>query len=329
MGRRADEQRTRPWERDTIVVVHSTTKGMVSMCVHMMVERGELDFDAAVASYWPEFAQAGKAEITLRQAISHQAGIPVIDAPLEPGAGLEWETMVHALEVQAPVWTPGTKHGYHASTWGWLIGETIRRATGRTPGTYLREELCEPWGIDFHLGFGPELDGRVADLADPLPGSPAPANRVETPLRARAFGVAPPRPGMARGSRESRAAEQPAGGGHGNARAIARAFGGFACGGELDGVRLIDESAIPRMWEEQAAGPDEVLGGPQRYGLGFWLRVPENEQPRGPNSFAHVGVGGSLGLADPDHRLGFGYAMNRTGAFMRQRALEDAVYASL
>ena len=138
----ADAERTKPWERDTIVVVHSVTKALVSMCVHMLVERGLLEWDAPVVRYWPEFGQAGKERITFRQLIGHQAGLPVIDVPLGPTATLEWETMVHALEVQAPVWEPGAKHGYHASTWGWLVGEVIRRVTGRSPGTVLREELC-------------------------------------------------------------------------------------------------------------------------------------------------------------------------------------------
>ena len=322
----ADVARTRPWERDTIVVVHSVTKAFVSMAVHMLVERGLIDFDAPVVRYWPEFGQAGKERITVRQLISHQAGLPVIDAPLPPHATLHWETMIRALEGQTPIWEPGTKHGYHAGTWGFLIGEVIRRVDGRTPGTFIREELCAPWGLDFHLGFGPELDHRVADLAEPSPANVQQPQQPATPLRQRAFGLVlgpPPDP------RAARASEQPSGNGHSNARAIALAFGGMARGGELNGVRLIGADRVPLMYEEQARGIDEVLGTASRYSLGFWLTAGDLAPHRGPRCFNHPGVGGALGLADPDCKLGFGYAMNRTGAAMRRLALERAVYAAL
>ena len=324
-----DEAHTIPWQRDTLVVVHSVTKGLVSMTAHMLAARGKLDFDAKVADYWPEFAQNGKGAITVRQAISHQAGIPVLDTPLTAQDMLDWRTMVRAVEAQAPVWPPGTRHGYHAATWGWIIGELIRRVDGRTPGTVLREELARPWGLDFHLGFGPELDHRVSELAAPPPPPPDAPSVPTTPLRERAFGMGIARPGDRRDPRAARAAEQPAGGGHGTALAIARAFGGMARGGELDGVQLLSAGRIPPMWEEQAAGMDEVLGTPSRYGLGFWLKTGELSAHRGERSFAHPGVGGAFGLADPDLKLGFGYAMNRTGAAPRRLALERAVYESV
>lgn len=325
----ADAARTRPWERDTIVVVHSVTKGMVSMCAHMLAARGLLDFDARVVEYWPEFGKAGKEPITVRQVISHQAGLPVIDAPLPPSARYDWQVMTRALEEQPPIWEPGTKHGYHTGTWGHLVGEVIRRITGRSPGTVLREELCGPWGLDFHLGFGPELDPRVADLVPPSPGTQPPVEAPPSPLRQRAFGVAVPQPGERLDIRASRAAESPSGGGHGSARAIALAFGGMARGGELNGVRLIPEERIPLMYEEQVAGMDEVLGMPSRYSLGFWLTSGDLARHRGPRAFNHPGVGGAIGLADPDLKLGFGYAMNRTGAAPRRLAIERAVYAAL
>jgi len=322
----ADAARTRPWERDTIVVVHSVTKGLVAICAHMLADRGLLDFDERVVAYWPEFGQAGKEEITVRQLISHQAGLPVLDAELPPGALLDWEMITGLLAAQAPIWVPGTKHGYHAGTWGFLVGELIRRISGRTPGMFLREELCAPWGLDFLLGFGPEHDARVADLAEPKPDPNAPPIEPNA-LRARAFGMG------ARGGtpdlRAARAAEQPSGNGHGNARAVALAFGGMARGGALNGVRLLREAQVTHMYEEQARGMDEVLGTESRYSLGFWLTVGELTRHRGPHAFGHPGVGGAYGLADPSHKLGFGYAMNRTGAAPRRLALERAVYAAL
>lgn len=318
-----DGARTQPWQRDTLVVVHSVTKGFVSLAVHLLVQRGLLDFDAPVAAYWPEFAREGKDHITFRQAISHQAGLPVLDAELPPGATLNWQTMVRALEAQRPIWAPGTQHGYHAATWGWLVGEVIRRVTGKTPGAFLREEICGPWGLDFHLGFGPELDHRVAPLANPL--TPPVAALPMTPLRQRAFGLGIPGAGDPN-PRASRAAEIPAGNGHATALAVARAFGAAARGGELDGVRLFAPERIALMHEEQVSGEDAILGMPSRYGLGFWLSTGELSAHRGPRSFWHPGVGGAAGVADPDHRLGFGYAMNRTGAAPRRLAVERAVY---
>ncbi len=169
----ADEAETRPWERDTIALTHSVTKGFVATCLHLLHLRGELDWDALVTDYWPEFASAVadeearalKARTTVRQLVSHQAGLPVIDEELPLGSGLDFDFMVHAIERQPPIWEPGTKHGYHAGTWGFLSGELIRRIDGRTPGTFLREEICEPWSLDFHLGFGPELDASRRDVA--------------------------------------------------------------------------------------------------------------------------------------------------------------------
>ena len=331
----ADEAQTRPWERDTIALTHSVTKGFVATCLHLLELRGELNWDALVTDYWPEFASAVedgearslKASTTVRQLVSHQAGLCVIDEELPAGAGLDWETMVDALERQAPIWKPGTAHGYHAVTWGYLVGEIMRRIDGRTPGTFLRQEITEPWSLDFHLGFGPELDDRVADMiAPPPPPEDAPAP-PETPLRARAFGAVQPRPGQT--LREARAAEQPSGGGHGNARALARLYGGLARGGELEEVRLFPPTAISAMSEVQADGIGEVLGTRRRFGLGYWLHDPDLQPWRSLESFGHVGVGGQRSFAEPPHRLGFGYVANRLGARPRAEALERALYECL
>ena len=236
---RADRAGTRPWERDTIVCVYSTTKGIVALAAHMLAERGLLDLDAPVATVWPEFAQAGKERLPLRLLLTHEAGLPVIDEELPVGADLDWELMPEALARQAPVWPPGEWQGYHTATSGWLVGESVRRAGGRTVGEFVREEIAEALGVEFLIGFGPEEDGRVADLLR----AKAPAGAVSSALAAamtdpssltvRSFNLAPRGPDKGPNSRAFRASEQPSANGHTNARALAtiRAGGGRSVAG--------------------------------------------------------------------------------------------------
>ncbi|MEE9280704.1 MAG: serine hydrolase domain-containing protein [Myxococcota bacterium] len=297
----ADEARTRPWERDTIVNVASTTKGMTALCAHMLADRGELDFDAPVARYWPEFAQAGKESLPVRYLLTHQAGLATIEKELPTDAMLDWGFMVRALAEQAPSWEPGKKQGYHGLTFGWLVGEVIRRISGRSVGTFLREEVTRPLGVDFLIGFGPEEDHRVAETIH------APADR---PASAAARGRASPA-GWPRNARDYRAAEIPAANGHTNARALARIYGALARGGEIDGVRLLRPESVERAAVEEANGIDETLGVPTHRTLGFMLRFAEFGDVRRASAFGHAGAGGSQGFADPASKLGFGYAMNR------------------
>ena len=331
-----DADRTRGWERDTIVRFFSATKGLMALCMHMLADRGEIDLDAPVATYWPQFAQAGKERITVAQTLDHSAGLPAIAKRLPDDALYDWEMMVEALEQQAPWWEPGTQHGYHAITFGWLTGEVLRRVTGRTPGAFLRDEVCEPLGLDLHLGFGPELDERVADILPP-PGEAdaavgaALAGDDETSMEWNVWNN-PPRPFAASNLRIARQVEIPAGNGHGNARALARFYGALARGGELDGVRLISEHALARATAEAWSSEDAVLRFPVRRSLGFFLSTLDSDaDPRGPRAFGHAGAGGSNAFADPDHRLGFGYAMNQAGGQpdTRSASLVAALYASL
>ena len=166
----ADAARTRPWTRDTIVNIASTTKGLTAICANRLVDRGLLDLDAPVARYWPEFAQAGKAAIPVHYLLSHRAGLPAIDEPLPTEAFYDWERITRALAAQKPWWEPGTQHGYHAFTFGWLVGEVVRRITGKSLGTYWREEVAEPLGLDCHIGLAAEHDTRVAEFIPPAPG---------------------------------------------------------------------------------------------------------------------------------------------------------------
>ena len=343
-GGHADAARTRPWERDTIVNLYSVGKAVTAVCALRLVEAGRLDLGAPVARYWPEFAQAGKAQIPVRHLLTHQAALPAIARALPSGAWGQWDVMTEALAAQAPWWEPGAGHGYHVNTQGFLIGEVVRRITGTTLGTYLRESLAGPAGIDFFMGFGPELDGRCADLL-PQQTTPEgeelrrqlsvdPASLSGWPLmRVNAYRNPPEVSGTGIvNTRAWRAAEVPSTNGHGNARAVARLYSALAGGGEVDGVHVLSPEIIARATEPQVDGADLVLQRPTRFGLGFQLAMAERPLGPSPRAFGHFGAGGSLGFADPDARVAFGYAMNQgRGGWQHKhvRHLIDLVYAAL
>jgi len=333
----ADAARTRPWTRDTIVNVASTTKGLTAICAHHLVDRGLLDLEAPVASYWPEFAQAGKAAIPVHFLLSHRAGLPAIDAPLPTEAFYDWDQMTRALAAQKPGWEPGMQHGYHAFTFGWLVGEVVRRITGKSLGTYWREEVAEPLGLDCHIGLAAEHDARVAEFIPIPPSVPDLEQELAKnagPMVQKAFNN-PPKTVADMNTIAWRRAEIPAGNAHTNARALARVYGALACKGEVDGVQVLSPGSIARARTEQASGPDAVLFGlPSRFGLGFFLPL-EGMASWSPSAsaFGHPGAGGSLGFADPEARVGFGYVMNQMQAGMppdpRALRLVDALYTSL
>ena len=333
----ADAARTRPWTRDTIVNVASTTKGLTAICAHHLVDRGLLDLEAPVASYWPEFAQAGKAAIPVHFLLSHRAGLPAIDAPLPTEAFYDWDQMTRALAAQKPWWEPGMQHGYHAFTFGWLVGEVVRRITGKSLGTYWREEVAEPLGLDCHIGLAAEHDARVAEFIPIPPSLPDLEQELAKnagPMVQKAFNN-PPKTVADMNTIAWRRAEIPAGNAHTNARALARVYGALACKGEVDGVQVLSPGSIARARTEQASGPDAVLFGlPSRFGLGFFLPL-EGMASWSPSAsaFGHPGAGGSLGFADPEARVGFGYVMNQMQAGMppdpRALRLVDALYTSL
>ena len=333
----ADEARTRPWEQDTIVNVYSTTKGMTAICAHRLIEEGKLDIDKAVAEYWPEFAAAGKEAIPVRYLLSHQAGLAALRVPISMEEAYDWTTVTDALAAQETWWEPGTAHGYHAITFGWLVGEVVRRITGMSLGTYFRATFAEPLGLDCHIGTGPELDVRIADViaARPVPGQPGLADLIAADpelLTARAF-TNPEVLGDVVNTRGWRAAEIPAGNAHTRAPAVARIYGALAQGGEIDGVHVLNPETIDAAIVEQVQGPDQVLQLETRYGLGFWLTG--DLFPLGPNprAFGHPGLGGSLGYADLDAGIGFSYVMNQMqsnpSGDPRVQGLIGAVYESL
>jgi len=334
-----DEARTRPFERDSLVNVFSTTKGMTALCALRLVDEGRLDLDAPVAQYWPEFAAAGKSKLPVRHLLSHRAGLPAIKQPLPAGALYDWEQMTAALAAQQPWWTPGEAHGYHALTFGFLVGEVVRRITGQRLGGYFRETFAEPLGLDFHIGLGEEHEPRVSPLVQGpvhLEDGPDLWQRIAgdpESMLAKAF-INPPLLPSDANTRQWRAAEIPAANGHATAASLARVYAALSLGGELDGVRVLSPEVIELARSEQSLGLDLILPLVSRFGLGFGM--PPAEEPVGPNPrvFGHSGAGGSYGQADPEHRMSFGYTMNlmHSGVWLvdpRPRALLAKVYQAL
>lgn len=331
----ADAARTRPWRHDTIVNVFSTTKAVTALCAHLLVDRGELDLDAPVARYWPEFAANGKAAITPRQLLSHSAGLAALRARLTADALFDWEAMTAALAAETPWWEPGSANGYHALTYGYLVGELVRRISGRTLGAFLRQEIAAPLGADFHVGLPASEDHRVAEMIPPSEAERAASGAGPPPadsLMAAVMGNPPMRPEVAN-LPAWRRAEIPAANGHGNARSVARIMAVLACGGALDGVRLLSRPSIEGAIREQIYQQDLVLGFPIRWGLGFMLNSPTLPVSPNPHTFGHGGWGGSLGFADLDAAASWAYVMNKmtpgTAGDNRAFPIIQAFYAAL
>jgi CubicO group peptidase (beta-lactamase class C family) len=331
----ADAQRARLWERDTLVNVFSTTKGMTALCAHLLVDRGQLDVDRPVAYYWPEFAQAGKDDIPVRWLLSHRAGLTGPAEKLRPEELLDWDRMCSALAATAPWWEPNTMSGYHALTFGFLVGEVVRRISGRSLGTFLREEITSPLGADLFVGVPESELGRCADMI-----AGAPLDLIGTSSAGEA-----PHPGMMAlancplgdiNDPRVRMAEIPAANGHMTARGLATVYGALANGGELASTRIVSKEAIEVMREPQPAMFDLLLSrvsGVDEYqwGLGFMLNPMGSSGPN-PKAFGHGGAGGSYGFADPENRISYAYVMNQMsggtmGEDQRSLSLVNALYA--
>jgi CubicO group peptidase (beta-lactamase class C family) len=343
-GGHADPARTRAWDGNTLVNVYSTTKGMTALCAQQLIDAEQLDLDRPVAAYWPEFAAKGKQDIPVRWLLSHRAGLAAVREMLPGPALYDWTAMCEALAAEEPWWKPGEHHGYHALTFGWLVGELVRRIDGRSLGTYFREEIAQPLSVDFHIGLPDALHGRVGELSgfSPPDASVTPEElrlvkaAIADPngLSARAFANPAPQPGGAN-LPEWRRAEIPGANGHATASGVARVYAALACGGSLDGVTVLSPEGIDRCREVQSTGMDRVLHLETRFGQGFMLGQDRPFAGFGPNprSFGHSGAGGSLGFADPEAGIGFGYVMNKLGPHLlldpRAIALLEAVYAAL
>lgn len=335
----------RPWTEDTITHVWSCTKGATALCAHVLASRGELDLDAPVVRYWPEFGRNGKAGTLVRHLLAHQAGLTAVREPVPPGGMFDWELMTDLLARQEPFWEPGTRHGYHALTFGHLVGEVVRRVAGVPLAEFFEKEVSGPLGLDFWLTLPEDLE--------PLVAPTVPARQGDEPLPA-LYAAAMTRPGSmqallltntggyvaASNTREARAAQYGAVGGMSNARGLAQMYRPLALGGEYNGVRVVDEAQVPVMSGVAAAGFDEMLLAPTRFSPGFLKAVGNGHLPaadRGvlmsEDAFGHSGMGGSLGFAAPRARMSFGYAMTLMGPGVgvnaRGQSLVDAVYRAL
>ncbi|GAA4688142.1 serine hydrolase domain-containing protein [Streptomyces chumphonensis] len=315
----------RPWRRETAQVIRSATKGPAAAVLHLLQQRGRIDLDAPVGTYWPEFKAHGKERVLVRHLLAHRAGLPVLDTPLTPEEARDGVSGPAALAAQSPLWEPGTAHGYHAHTYGWLLGEVVARATGRTLGRWFAEEIADPLGLDLWIGLPDAEAPRVGRLAPvPAPEPPASAGlRVrpkpdvarahedpDSPTR-RAFGVVDPLPDE--NDPAHRAAEQPSSGAvataHGLARFYAALVGPVEDAGRGPGRRLYVPATLALARTEESVGPDRVLVVRTRFGSGYMLHHPSSPM-LSPNSFGHPGRGGPLAFADPETGIGFGYVTN-------------------
>lgn len=286
-GGYADQAQTVEWRPDTITNVYSTTKPMVALCALILADRGELDLDAPVARYWPEFAASGKQDVLVRHLLGHTAGLADLDQSITVADLYDWPKVTASLAAQAPQWTPGTGGGYHSISFGFLVGEVIRRITGSSAGEYFAREVAGPLGADFHIGLAPEHDHRVAPLIPAPQGDKPPGFLV---------GVADAN------STAFRRAQVPAISGFGNARSVGAVQSVLACGGTTGGVRLLSPDGCERVFREQFNGVDRLLGMPVRYGLGYRLEG---------RTCSWGGWGGSLVLVDFDHRMTVSFVMNQ------------------
>ena len=304
----ADAETGKPWERDTIVNVYSTTKTMCALTALLLADRGALDFARPVAHYWPEFAANGKAAVTVAQLMSHSAGLSGWKEKISKDDLYDWDKATALLAAQAPYWEPGTAPGYHAMTQGYLVGEVVRRIAGVSLGTLFRTEIAEPLGADFHIGLPASEDARVATLIPPPVGQGI-ADMTDRPLTANMASNPAINPLETR-TRAWRAAEMPAANGQGNARSVAVVQTLVANGGVSGGKRILSEAGVRRALESQIQGDDLVLGIPVHYGLGYGL--PGGQMPfPNPNSCYWGGYGGSLVINDLDARTTFAYVMNK------------------
>lgn len=310
-----DTAKEQPWEEDTIVNVYSTTKTMSFLCILLLVERGQLSVSDKVAQYWPEFAANGKENIEVRHLLSHSAGLSGLDKRTKPEELYDWHAICNLLAEQAPWWEPGTQSGYHAITQGFLIGEVVRRITGKTLGQYFREEIAEPLDADFHIGVNPKDFGRIGELIPP----PAPIIDPDAPppdkenVGYKTF-ISPASEVAQTRTAGWREAEIPAANGHGNARSVAKIQTVLANHGSAFGVSLLSKETCFSVMDEQTNGYDLVLGVPMRFGLGYGLRSESSPIGVNPNTCFWGGYGGSSIVVDLDANVCFSYVMNKMEA---------------
>ncbi len=341
-GGRVNETDATSWTADTVSLVFSVTKAATALCAHLLAERGQLDLHANVTEYWPEFGSAGKETATVAMLLNHSVGLPAFREPIKAGGYYDWDYMVGRLEAEEPFWEPGTRNGYHMISFGWTVGEIVRRVSGRSLGTFFAEEVAGPLGIDFWIGLPEAIEPRVSRLIPWAPGPEGPFTDFTQALMADQQSIPAlsllNSGGYMPDSREAHAAEIGGGGGISNARGVSGMFEPLALGGG----DLFSRDAVTRMSQvSMATQKDATLLIPSRFALGFMKSMDNRHRPHGniesvilgERAFGHVGAGGSLGFADPDCELAFGYSMNRMGAGLllneRGQALVDAAYTAL
>lgn len=334
------------WEKDTISIIFSSTKGAMSLCAHKLADRGELDLDAPVVKYWPEFGQNGKEAALVSMALDHSIGVPHVREVPKPGAFYDYDHMIDVVAKEAPFWAPGTRNGYHAVTMSWTVGEIVHRAAKKRMGKFFQDEIAKPLGLEFWIGLPEQQEHRVATmLPAPLPADPMASRFIRkamtdltspSHLFLRDFMVFDPN------SREGHAAEIGAGNGMSNARGLAGLYAPLANGGSINGVRVVSQDTITRMSRvSMATREDATLVVPSRFALGY-MKTMDNRALGGVDAascllteaaFGHVGAGGSIGFADPECHLAFGYTMNQMGQGIllndRGQSLIDETYKAL
>ncbi len=322
-----DRSKTLAWDSNTLVPVYSTTKPIAALVIARLVDAGLIDYEAPLAQYWPEFAAHGKDRVRVAEALSHQAGVPGFAEPIDPALWLDPPALSAALAGLAPMWTPGNGSGYHPLTWGYLAGELVARVSPRSLGTILREEICQPLGIDFHIGTPASEHARCAEIKRPaaLPDLGAP-----NAYRRAAFLTRWSSPN--KGGAVWRETEIPSANGHGTAASVARLYGAYAHGGRIGDMQLFAAQTWQELTRQRCRGDDRVLP----FELSFATGVMRNDQlVYGPNpgTLAHSGWGGSVGLADPDRGLSAAYVMNRQSNRLqgdpRAMRLVEALYDCL
>jgi len=326
-----------PWQEDTILCMMSVAKGIAGIAFNILIDRGMVDPDAPVATYWPEFGQNGKDAVLVRHVLDHTAGLPVVLDPLWKGAVFDCDAIVAALEKQAPLWEPGTVAAYHIHTQGNLLGEIVRRVTGKRFPQFIRDEVTGPLGADYQYGNLSEADlARCATLVPTVEGTLL-AKRDTEPdtLVAKGFTQFPDEPlPVTLNSTAFRRAEITSASGHGNPRAVARIYAAIARGGNLDGVTLMSRETVEDMLVEQHNQAERMQQRPYHQGRGILLNTPVSVW-MGPNmrSFGHHGFGGSIGMGDPDAKIGFAYACNKMHARgdngPRARRIIEALYEAI
>jgi CubicO group peptidase (beta-lactamase class C family) len=326
-GGLADEDAKTPWQRDTMAMSYSTTKGLTATCLHILADRGLVDYQAPVATYWPEFARKGKEKITVYHLLTHQAGMAPLPEGMHGDDLFDWERVIHGLENEEPAWEPGAETGYHAVTFGFLVGEVVRRVSGKRIGQFLRDEVCKPLGLrDMYIGAPESVEPQIAKLKNRMIISPEMMQQIQerlagggemmSPLTQRAMGM---RPGATMAAEQDNMfdtpaghrAEIPAANGVMTARDLARMYACLANGGELDGARLMSSERVRIMSAQQTKRPDKVIIVEVGWALGYMTGGIEG-WPQGPRetAFGHAGLGGSIGYCDPEIEMAFGFTTN-------------------